>query len=117
MAACHCEHGVARGVHHISYVHLPKHAFGEVLHKLSFLPQICIALEAVLLKLHAKPASGWTLIRVNFDFTQENGPKVSDGCSFVSGHCFTKLQYIQYITTLSILVCNQGMCTHQLSFC
>ena len=33
-------------------------------------------LEAVLLKLHAKLAPGWVLIRVNFDPIQEIGPKV-----------------------------------------
>ena len=40
-------------------------------------------LEAVLLKLHAKLAAGWALIRVNFDPMQENGPKV--GGSFGVG--------------------------------
>ena len=44
-----------------------------------------IALEAVLLKLHAKLAPGWALIRVNFDPIQEIGPKVGGGHSFVSG--------------------------------
>ena len=42
-----------------------------------------IALEAVLLKLHAKLPPGWALIRVNFDPIQENGPKVGGGRSFV----------------------------------
>ena len=45
--------------------------FGEVLR--SFLPQICIALEDVLLKLHMKLAPGWELIRGNFDPIQELG--------------------------------------------
>ena len=36
-------------------------------------------LEAVLLKLHAKLAPGWALIRVNFDPIQEIGPKVGGG--------------------------------------
>ena len=31
------------------------------------IPQICIALEVVLLKLYTKLAPGWALIRVNFD--------------------------------------------------
>ena len=50
-----------------------------------FLPEIHIALEAVLLKLHAKLTPGWALIQVNFDPMQEIGPKVGDGRSFVSG--------------------------------
>ena len=32
---------------------------------------MCIALEAVLLKLHANLAQGWVLIRVTFDPLQE----------------------------------------------
>ena len=36
-------------------------------------------LEAMLLKLHAKLAPGWELIRVNFDPIQEIGPKVGVG--------------------------------------
>ena len=36
-------------------------------------------LEAVRLKLHAKFAPGWALIRVNFDPIQETGPKVAVG--------------------------------------
>ena len=40
-----------------------------------FLPEICIALEAVLLKLHTELALGWALIRVNFDPIQENWAK------------------------------------------
>ena len=31
---------------------------------------------------HAKLFPGWVLIWVNFDITQETGPKVGDGCSF-----------------------------------
>ena len=38
-------------------------------------------LEAVLLKLYTKLASGWALI-VNFDPIQEIGPKVKGGHSF-----------------------------------
>ena len=48
----------------------------------SFLPEIRIALEAVLLKLHAKLAPGWVLIQVNFDPIQEIGPKVEGGPFF-----------------------------------
>ena len=49
-----------------------------------FLPEICIAHDAVLLKLHTKLAPGWALIRVNLDPMQEIGPKVGGGRSFVS---------------------------------
>ena len=63
--------------------------FGEVLHDVSYLRYssgICIALEAVLLKLHAKLAPGWALIRVKFDPLQEIRPaKVGGGRSFVTG--------------------------------
>ena len=38
-----------------------------------------LALEAVLLKLHAKLTPGWAFIRVNFDPLQEIGPKVGVG--------------------------------------
>ena len=44
-ATCHHEHSVACGVHCIRYVNLHKAA-------LVFLPQICITLEVVFLKLH-----------------------------------------------------------------
>ena len=60
----------------------------------SFLPEICIALEAVLLKLHAKLTPGWVLIHVNFDPIQEIGPKVGGGSYFVSGPFFTRLRYM-----------------------
>ena len=43
------------------------------------LPEIRIALEAVVLKLHAKLAPGWPLIRVNSNPIQEIGPKVGIG--------------------------------------
>ena len=43
-----------------------------------------IALETVLLKLHANLSPGWVLIRVNLDPIQEIGPKVEGGHSFVS---------------------------------
>ena len=65
--------------------------FGEVLHDISYLrysSRIRIALEAVLLKFHAKLSSGWALIQVNFDPIQEIGPKVGSGRSFVSGPFF-----------------------------
>ena len=47
-----------------------------------------IALEAVLLKLHANLSPGWVLIPVNLD------PKVQGGHSFVSGPIFARLNYI-----------------------
>ena len=49
-------------------------------------------LEAVLLKLEAKLTPGWVLIWVSFDPTQEIGPKVEDGCTFVSECSFATLQ-------------------------
>ena len=67
------------------YARIPCINFGEVF---CFLPEICIALEAVFLKLHAKLTPGWALIRVNFDLIQEIGPKVGGGRSFVSGTFF-----------------------------
>ena len=45
-------------------------------------------LEVVLIKLHAKLAPGWALIRVNFHPIQEIGLKVGDGRSFMSGPFF-----------------------------
>ena len=44
----------------------------------------------MLLKLYAKLAPGWALIRVNFDPIQEIGPKVGGGHSFMSGSSFTR---------------------------
>ena len=58
----------------------------------SLLPQIHIALESVLLKLHAKLAPGWVLIRVNLDPIEEIGPKVRGGRSFVSECSFARLR-------------------------
>ena len=66
--------------------------FGEVVITRSFLPEIHIALEAVLLKLHAKFIPGWALIQVNFDPMQENGPKVGGWRSFMSGPFFARLR-------------------------
>ena len=63
--------------------------FGEVLHEVF----LRTALEAVLLKLHAKLSPGWALIQVNFDPIQEIGPKVGGGRSFVSGPSFARLRY------------------------
>ena len=51
--------------------------------------------HTVLLKLHAKLAPGWALIRVNFDPVQEIGRKVGGGHSFVSGPFFARLRYQQ----------------------
>ena len=53
--------------------------FGEVLATQRFLPQICIALEAVVLKLGTKTTPGWALIQVNFDPIQEIESKVGVG--------------------------------------
>ena len=47
----------------------------------------------MLLKLHAKLAPGWALVRVNFEAVQEIGRKVGGGCSFVSGPFFARLRY------------------------
>ena len=58
-----------------------------------FLPEIRIALKAVLLKLHAKLVPGLALIRVNFDPIQKIEPKVGGGHSFVSGPFFVRLWY------------------------
>ena len=60
--------------------------FGEVLHDVSYIPEIRIALEAMLLKLYTKLAPGWVLIRVNFDPIQEIRPKVGGGRSFASAN-------------------------------
>ena len=60
----------------------------------SFLPEIRIALKAVLLKLHAKLTPGWVVIRVNFDPIQEIGPKLGGGRFFVSGPFFARLRYV-----------------------
>ena len=77
------------------YAKMPCINFGEVLHGV-FLPEIRLALEAVLLKLHAKLAPGWALISVNFDPIQEIGPKVGGGRSFVSGPFFARLRYMLF---------------------
>ena len=84
----HHEHGVAHGVCHIIFIRLHKDrclvvTFGELLHKLSFLPQMCIALGVVFLKLHANLAPGWALIPAKFDAIQKIGPKVEGGRSFM----------------------------------
>ena len=69
----------------------------------SFLPEICIALEAVLLKLHAKLAPGWALIQVNFDLIQEIGPKVGCGRFFVSGPFFARPTIVPLVNSLVVL--------------
>ena len=74
------------------YTKMPCINFGEVLHDI-FLPEIRIALEAVLLKLHVKLALGWALIQINFHPIQEIGPKVGGGRSFVNGPFFARLRY------------------------
>ena len=68
-------------------------------------------LEAMLLKLHAKLATGCALIRVNFDPIQEIGPKVGGGRSFVSGPLFVRLWYvscIQRINQIPDVLCAQN---------
>ena len=47
-------------------------------------------LEAVLLKLHTQLAPEWALIQANFDPTQEIGPKLGGGHSFMSGCSFAR---------------------------
>ena len=59
---------------------------------INFLPEMCIALEVVLLKLHAKLGPGWALTQVNIDLIQEIGPKVGGRHSFVSGAFFARLR-------------------------
>ena len=68
----------------------------------NFLPQICIVLEAVLLKLRGKLASGWALVRVNFGPIQEIGPKVGGGHSFVSECSFAPYFWQWWVHTTSI---------------
>ena len=69
----------------------------------SFLPQICTALEAVLLKLHAP---GWGLIWVNFDPIQEVGPKEHVG---VGGHVVLSLT----LPTTFSFTCQYSSVCHQ----
>ena len=59
----------------------------------SFLFQICLVFEAVLLKTpHFAP--GWaSIIRINFEsIRDEIGPKVGDVCSLKTGSFFVRLQ-------------------------
>ena len=68
---------------------------------------MCIVLEVVLIKLHAKLTAGWALIQENFDPIQEIGQKVRDGRSFVSGPSFvsgTFFATLQYAATLPIII-------------
>ena len=88
------------------YTKIPCNNFGELRR---FLPEICIALEAVLLKFHAKLAPGWALIRANFHPVQEIGPKVGCGHSFVSGPFFARLRYI-YMVTAICMTCKASLC-------
>ena len=60
-------------------------------------------LEAMLLKLHAKFAPGWALIRVNFDPIQEIGPKVGGGRSFVGGPFFMRVRYL-HLVMIAVLI-------------
>ena len=65
-----------------------------------------IALEAVLLKLHAKLAPGWVLICVNIDPVQEIGPKVGGGRSFMrpwyNKYCSLMIEcpWVEHLTSL-----------------
>ena len=87
------EHSVARGAHPISYVLLHKDALHWFRRSITqcFLPEIRLEAMHVLLKLHAKLASVWALIRVNFDPIQEIAPKAGGGRSFVGGPFFARL--------------------------
>ena len=60
------------------------------------------SVKAVLLKLHAKLAQGWALIRVNFEPIQEIWSKVRGESSFV------RLQYTGYIY-LPKMVCVKSL--------
>ena len=120
-AWCDSEHSVARSAHCISYVHLRKDALYLFQWSItwSFLPEIRIALKAVVLKLHAKLAPGWALIRVNFDLDliQEIGPKVGDGRSFVSGLFFTRLRLYAHIKNFnSTTLCLSKYCERPYPF-
>ena len=70
----------------------------------------------MLLKLHAKLAPGWALIRIDFDRIQEIGQKVGGGRSFVSGpffrettvHSNRKALERQYSKQLKVGACVHG---------
>ena len=86
-AACHHDHSVTSGATSFC-TKQPCNNFQWSITQ-SFLPPICIPLEAVLLRLyehasfsHMKLVLGWALIWVNF--VQEVGPKVGCGLSLVS---------------------------------
>ena len=55
-----------------------------------------IALEAVLLKLHAKLAPGWALMPVNFDSIQEIGPNIRGGSKVRGGCSYGRLQHKKF---------------------
>ena len=93
MAPHHREHGVARSAHCISYVRLRKDARLVATSVKYYTKFLTSDTHTVLLKLHAKLAPGWVLIRVNFDPVQEIGRKVGGGRSFVSGPFFARLRY------------------------
>ena len=83
MAPCHCERRLARGAYCIGYIHLCIDAFSEVLHtKFLSLPQICIALEAVLLKIHECTHEAHSRVSAHlsklWSYTG-NGPKIGVG--------------------------------------
>ena len=73
-----CKHGVARGVHRITYVRLRRDVFGKVLHKVSY-SDTHSAWGWAFQTPHTKLTPGWAFIRVNLDPIQEIGPKVADG--------------------------------------
>ena len=81
VAQCNSEYRLPCGAHRISYVLPRKDAIYLFRWSITrrFLPEICIALEAVLLKLHTKLAPGWALIWVNLNPIQEIEPKEGVG--------------------------------------
>ena len=78
MAQYQCKHGVACGVHCISYACLRKDVFGEILLKVSY-SDTHSAWGCASQTPHAKVTLVWVFIRVNLDPIQEIGPKVRDG--------------------------------------
>ena len=73
-----CQYSVAHGVCHIIYANMPCGNLRWSITR-SFLPQMCIALEVVFLKLPANLTPGWAFIPVKFDLIQKIGPKVRRG--------------------------------------
>ena len=104
MAPCHCKHGLVRCAHCISYVHP---CFSSLRRSITWssLPQIRIALEAVLSNSTRRSLQGgWELIRANFD------PKVGGGRSFARlQYCFVNnLAMVQLYPKMQ----SYNMCYH-----